>query len=158
MTKIKVYERGLFTQGGASTADQIPLNPPVAGLPATVQGAIEEINSNVFAVAPQAIGGHRAVLIGAGGIQYADNSQSGRLYAIGITTGAANSGASVLIKTSGRIVESSWNWTVPGFVFLGQNGLLTQSAPAPPALFSQIMGIADTPTSLIINIHPPIVF
>lgn len=40
---VKVYERGLFTQGGvgSNTADQVVLNPPIAGLPATVQAAIQ---------------------------------------------------------------------------------------------------------------------
>lgn len=43
---IKVYQRGLFTQGGGTgsgTADQVPLNPPIAGLPATVQLAIQNL-------------------------------------------------------------------------------------------------------------------
>jgi hypothetical protein len=43
---VRIYERGLFSQGGAAgsnTADQVPLNPPIAGLPATVQGAIANL-------------------------------------------------------------------------------------------------------------------
>ncbi|MGL5065735.1 MAG: hypothetical protein ACRC62_37680 [Microcoleus sp.] len=45
---VKVYQRGLFSQGGgvgSTTADQVPLNPPVAGLPATVQGAIAALEA-----------------------------------------------------------------------------------------------------------------
>lgn len=43
---VKVYQRGLFAQGGvagSTTADQVPLNPPVAGLPATTQGAVSAL-------------------------------------------------------------------------------------------------------------------
>ncbi|MGL5059033.1 MAG: hypothetical protein ACRC62_03540 [Microcoleus sp.] len=40
---VKVYQRGVFSQGGSATADQVPLNPPIAGLPATVQGAITNL-------------------------------------------------------------------------------------------------------------------
>jgi hypothetical protein len=45
---VRVYQRGVFGgAAGSTTADQVPLNPPIAGLPATAQGAIADIQSNL---------------------------------------------------------------------------------------------------------------
>ena len=74
---------------------------------------------------------------------------------LGITTGAAAAGDAINVQASGEMTEVSWNWT-PGLpVFLGTNGLLTQTPPV--SGFQLVLGVAISPTKLAINIKQPIV-
>jgi hypothetical protein len=158
--QFKIVEGGFTGVAGATTAAQVGIPTPIPGLSAgNVQDGLAEIvsQSTLTKKAAIAIGGHRVVYLDPTGVKYASNDDLSLLgKALGLSLGASASNANVLIKTSGEVTESSWNWAT-GPVFLGQNGLLTQVAPAPPALFSQIIAQAISPTSIIINIQSPIV-
>lgn len=73
---------------------------------------------------------------------------------IGITTGAASSGALASVQSSGEIEEPSWSW-LPGPVYFTSSGTLTQTAPTTG--FVQQIGIAISPTTLMVLIGPVLI-
>ena len=104
-----------------------------------------------------ALGGHRVVRQTATGPDYAD---CGVLLhqenILGLTTGAAAAGALVTIQRDGEIIEPSWNW-LAGLVFLGHNGLLTQTLPSSPdSAFIQAIGFSTAPQTLYVALRDPI--
>lgn len=105
--------------------------------------------------AAQALGGHRVVRALANDeVDYATSSDTAHAdLIVGVTTGAANSGASVLVRSGGAMQDSSWSWSL-GAVFCGENGVLTQTPPGTG--FIRQIGIADAPDRIIIDLRPPI--
>lgn len=74
-----------------------------------------------------------------------------------MTLHAAGASEPVAIRRTGEVEEGSWAWT-PGFpVYLGLNGVPTQTLP-PEALFGLIVGIPTTPTTLFLAPREPILF
>lgn len=69
---------------------------------------------------------------------------------LGISRNAGTTGNLVQVVTSGLLTDSSWNWTVNKYIFLGSNGILTQSVPASGYLV--FLGTAVSPTSFNLNI------
>lgn len=104
------------------------------------------------------LSGHRVVTPAADGtLGYASNDNLAHLAApLWVTIGAVASGAPVDALMFGPMTEPSWSWT-PGPVYLGVNGVLTQTAPAAPAaLFLAQVGVATSPTSLVVDRVPSI--
>jgi len=86
---------------------------------------------------------------------YADHndiSQSTKV--LGITRGAVLAGNSVEVIDGGSINDPSWIWT-DGPIFLGANGLLTQTAPS--VGFVMMVGKAVSATRISLNIDRPII-
>lgn len=108
-------------------------------------------------VASGALGGHRVVRTAfTGGVRYADNtSVLGAFAIVGITLGAAANGASVNVASSGEIVEPSWAWAEALPIFLSANGGLTQTPPTTG--FQLVVGVATSPTSMLVGIKTPII-
>ncbi len=107
---------------------------------------------------PRAIGGHKAVRLLTPTIADLVDATSiaDRNACIGVSTGAASSGAAVTIITSGIISEPSWSWTPGGDVFLGDTpGQLTQAYSASRA-FSQVVGKAIDATTLWVDLRTPV--
>lgn len=105
--------------------------------------------------AATALGGHRVVIFNAdGSVGYADARQLDHApRVLGVTTGASVEGAVSNIQAVGPMTESSWSWTPNLPVYLGQNGLLTQTPPAQPqAAFSLVIGVAVSATTLLIGL------
>jgi len=101
------------------------------------------------ATAGEALGGHRAVYIDNGQAFYAsasDTSIPGQV--VGITTQAAAAGGSVNIRFVGALDEAGWSFA-PGPVYVGINGVLTQTRPTSGWVMN--IGVAVTPTRLLIN-------
>lgn len=100
------------------------------------------------------ISGHRMVVENsAGAVSYA--SASNRLHAgrvLGMTLGAAADGDPVDVIRSGRVVHAGWSW-VPGLVWLGEDGHLTQTPPATG--FVQVVGFTESPTTVFIDLREP---
>lgn len=134
--------------------DTSPLVVKVPGdpLPPAVPEPAGE--SPIILTASQAIGGHRGISISSTGLAiYADKDSAPNC--IGISTGAAEAGASLNIQTSGELTETGWAW-IPGEpVFLGTGGTLTQEAPGSGSLV--VIGTATGATSLLINVEQPII-
>jgi hypothetical protein len=108
--------------------------------------------------AATALSGHRAVTPAQdGSLGYASNDNAAHLHTpLWITSGAASSGAQVEALMLGTMVEPSWTW-IPGPVYLGSNGQLTQTPPAAPgAAFLAQVGTATSSTSLFVDRSPSI--
>jgi hypothetical protein len=111
--------------------------------------------STVTLLASGAISGHRVVVADATGVAaYADATNpahSGRV--VGITLGAAADGDPVTVAVGGDIEEPSWTWSA-GPLYLGTAGGLTQSAPT--SGFVQVLGVALSPTRIVVEPSQPI--
>lgn len=103
------------------------------------------------------LGGNRVVIISTDGkAYYADRTNPEHTHKVlGITTGAVNIGESASIQTFGEMTEGSWNWDVTKPLFVGTNGLMTQTAPS--SGFVLEIGVPLTPTSIFIDIGKPII-
>ncbi|MGY2052972.1 hypothetical protein [Methylobacterium sp. JK268] len=122
----------------------------VAGPPGPA-GAVSDLTFT----APSPLSGHRAVCCRPdGSLAYAsaDDAASVETYA-GVTTGAAAAGAPIAVRSAGELVEPSWSWSV-GAVYLGLAGALVQPEPVTGALL--VIGIALSPTRLLLDPEPPI--
>ena len=80
-------------------------------------------------VAP--IGGHRVVIQEAAGtVSYADHTDPAHAdMALGLTIEAADAGDEIQILVGGETIEPSWAWDVTRPIYLGANGLMTQTPP-----------------------------
>lgn len=125
--------------GAAVSPDALPGAPTFVAFPAAL-----------------ALGGHRAVRLLAGEAIYADNAVvADANVVLGITQGAVGAGALTRIQTGGLMVEPSWAWTVDEPVFVGGSGVLVQ--PSPASGFSLIVGVATSPTQILIGARTPLV-
>lgn len=110
--------------------------------------------SNTFdLIASSAIGGDRLIGVVNGYAVYADSDLG--IPAIGISTNAVNAGDNVAIAFAGKRTITSANFNTNQPVFLGVNGLLTQTAPTTGIL--QRIGIAQDSNNLIIDISQSLV-
>lgn len=149
------------------------LTGSVTNVTAVVRKEVKQLTANVSAgirglpgssgtpdlyyASARAIGGHRVVIMtDSFTIDYADATSLSHLYRIiGITLGAVVQGDMATIRTSGEIVESSWNWIMEQPIYLGIDGLLTQVIPI--VGFSLIVGIPLTSTKMFFQPHNPII-
>lgn len=109
------------------------------------------------------IGGHRVVVSEVVGSEafarYASNlNLTHANKVLGVTVAAAGTGAPVSVVRAGEVTEPSWNWVANTPVYLGDNGMLTQTQPETPALFSLIVGFPITATKLFVSVREPIIF
>lgn len=126
---------------------------------AGIQGPIGPAGgSAIDVVAGAALSGHRIVYLDASyKAQYASNqTASHALVALGLTLGAAALDETVSVQRSGEVTEPSWSWTLEQPVYLGDNGLLTQTAPTSPALFQRIIGFPTAATKLFLALRDPV--
>lgn len=79
---------------------------------------------------------------------------------LGVTRGAANAGTTVRIANGNEVQDPAWTWTPQESIFLGENGLMTQTPPDPAAgaAFSQEVAVALAPDAIMVRIGPPIYF
>jgi len=107
-------------------------------------------------VANADLGGHRAVISNEDGtIDYADSSNvdhCGKV--LGIIVRATLEGERVDVIRGGLLEFEGWSWNRDLPVYLAENGLLTQN-PASSG-FSQIVGFAESPIGLFVNLREPI--
>lgn len=122
----------------------------IQGVPGPVGGSALQYPAGV------ALSGHRMVVLDAAEQAiYADKdtpAHAGKV--LGMTTGAAALGDIATIQTGGEMTEPSWAWTLDTPVWLGSNGLLTQTAPA--SGFSLIIGFPITATKMFVDLREPI--
>jgi hypothetical protein len=102
------------------------------------------------------IGGQRMVIGNADGtVSYADATNVGHLgKVLGMSDAAYLDGETVRVIREGLVEFVGWSFDVDLPIYLGINGLLTQSASATG--FSQIVGFAESPTKLFVNLREPI--
>lgn len=149
-----IKEQTVVTEQESSTvilAGQI--GPPG---PAGPQG--ESGGATVTGIAAGSIGGGRVVAFSeTGKITYAScDSLFDASVVLGITNSAAIANDPIYITRSGEITDSSWNWIPKQPIYLGINGVLTQTLP-PTAKFSLVVAIPATTTKIFVTIREPIV-
>lgn len=102
----------------------------------------------IVGIAGQALSGQRAVRHDATGlVVHGDPRSAVGAQIIGVSVGAALMGAPVSVLSSGEMTEPSWTWSA-GPIFLGANGMLTQSAPATGILV--VVGYAAGPIKMVV--------
>lgn len=78
---------------------------------------------------------------------------------LGMTTGAAASGADVPYVTDAEVSEPSWAWVPLEPLYLAADGFMTQASPSSvDATFSLVVGFATGPTTARIRVETPIYF
>ena len=107
-------------------------------------------------IASGSIGGQRFVVTnGDGTVSYASNLNDSQINKVfGITLNAANDGENVNVLTFGLTEFNGWSWNTALPIFLGDNGLPTQTVPS--SGFSLIVGFAETPTNIFVDLREPI--
>ena len=112
----------------------------------------------VIYAAGASISGHKVVrsLFGNKVIHADKNTLSDAVNILGISTNSAIVSDPVSVVTSGKIEEVTWSWIVDSPIYLGNNGTLTQIMPTTGFLL--IMGVATSPTSMLVNIKQAIAF
>jgi len=104
--------------------------------------------------AGEAISALRAVWSDGSSIFYASASnelQAQRLCGLSVTAGGP--GDPIQVKSVGLVTDVAWTWT-PGFVWLGENGYLTQTPN--PANANLVVGSALNANTLLLLFHEPI--
>lgn len=114
-------------------------------------------NVDVFLPTNSPIGGYRVIVSDASGYAlHADYTNLNHASCIlGVSTTAVTDNSTLTIRSSGFLEEATWNWTLYQPIYLGVDGVLTQTPPA--SGFIQIVANVITPTKLLINIKDPIV-
>jgi hypothetical protein len=135
---------------------------PVSGRPGVPgpPGAAADVAGQLRATAPAGadLSGHRLVTPQADGtLRYLSNADAADLGApCWLTVGSALAGTDAVVLVYGAITEPSWSWT-SGPLYLGADGLLTQTPPtAPSAAFIVSVGYATAPTSIFLSPQPAI--
>lgn len=73
---------------------------------------------------------------------------------LGVVTQAWNAGEDAQVQAAFPLVHAGWTW-VPGPVFVGTAGQLTQALPD-GAVFAQVIGLAVSETCVLIDPQPPV--
>lgn len=133
----------------------IPGPPGRDGPPGPAGGTAQE------KTAARALSGHRVVrATGADTVDYA--SVDDALMAddvLGLTLGAASAGATVYVLNNASVTEPSWAWTPLEPLFLGLDGLLTQTPlESPAAAFVLPVGFAQSSDTIMVRIGTPIYY
>ena len=98
---------------------------------------------------------HAVQLDSNGHAVYADSSDLSTIgHLFGVTMTSVSSGQKVMIRIGGEMIDSSWTWNTGGSVFLGTNGVLTQTIPTTG--YSQVIGKPLSATSLFLNFQTAI--
>lgn len=74
-------------------------------------------------------------------------------FIVGITVTTAQQGAQVVVQRAGTLDDAGWTW-IKDLVYLGANGMLTQTAPVTGAYV--VIGSAPSPTRINVDIRQPI--
>lgn len=147
----------IISQGAASVINSIPAASVLASQAVILQSIISAeqgppgISQVIQLIAPQVLGGNRAVT---GALTYADSSDittAGKV--VGLTVGAADAGAPVNICDSGELGGFS-GLIIDQPIYLGLNGIITQIAPMTG--YCQRLGVAISATRILVNISEPI--
>jgi hypothetical protein len=115
-------------------------------------------NINPSYTTSTSLSGHQVISLNSSGLaEYASCDNINYMSKIvGISTGAATSGSSITIQSGDVMDYNGWSWTPNQIIFLGLNGSLVSSVPV-SAVFTQVMGIALSSTSILVGIQQPIV-
>jgi len=88
----------------------------------------------------------------------ASNTNSNHMGRVaGISVNSYSAGVPARMVQSGTIFDSSWTWVPKGQIYVGTNGLLTQTPPnLTTAKFYQIVGTALTAQRILFRLETPL--
>jgi len=90
-----------------------------------------------------------------GGLRLADKDADEDIDAvIGVVVSSVLAGEEVTIQLSGELLNLSWNWTLNAPIYLGNNGVLTQTLPTTG--FIQRIGFPILSTKMLIDKTIPV--
>ena len=96
----------------------------------------------------------RVVTESASGVSPLDPTDDGQVAGLlGVSISAGDAGDEIRIKTGGTIDDAGWSW-VPGFVYAGPNGTLTQTYP--DSGWEIVIGYAPSATRLNLTFDEPV--
>jgi hypothetical protein len=108
-------------------------------------------------IAGQIIPGHTVVVMDASGTMMIADPQN-PIHAstiIGITDASAVVGEQVSVMTNGDLITHSGWMFIPGYpVYVGANGTVSQTGVS--TIFSKVVGMAVSPTSVVVSIQPAV--
>lgn len=105
--------------------------------------------------AGEVISALKALYLGTDGkVYHADSATTSTRNIVGIATQSVLMGASIVVRHQHTLSDALWSWTVGSPVYVGAGGSLTQTPPATGYIAH--VGIAITPTSIFVDIQPPI--
>lgn len=114
--------------------------------------------SSKYYTAAEDINGHCVVRVIAGEQIIKANCNIPTDYlVVGITDSAVSAGGVIEVFDKGPITHLGWTWAANLPIYLGMDGGIVQSLP-PEALFMKVLGMAVSPTMIIIDIQPAIFF
>lgn len=115
-----------------------PLDFDISGPPDETQGRLQVI-------AGADLSGQRLVSPQADGtVVYASNALLANLgKPLWLTVGAISNGATGIVLYEGLFTEPSWTWTPGERIFLGTNGLLTQTVPTASSGATYLLQVAS---------------
>lgn len=108
-------------------------------------------------VAGTNLSGHRLVTLNSSQqVVYASSSNLAHVdKVIGLTVGAATAGETIEIVRSGEVNEPSWEWSLNEPIFLGVDGVLTQTPPA--SGFLLFVAFPISPTRVFVDIKQALI-
>jgi hypothetical protein len=116
--------------------------------------ARKNISAGVITLtAGSALSALRIIVSNNGVAEYADNVTNYQSIA-GISITSAGIGSQIEVQTSDELLDNSWNWVL-GSIYLGANGVLTQTVPTVGSILE--VGVALSPTKMMIRIQKPII-
>lgn len=143
---VQVVVRGIKGASGPQGIQGVKGDPGEGGVGGTINLTAASILS-----------GHRVITTDAhGDAIYADKDTLAHVgKVLGISMNAAMAGALVAVKTFGEFSEPTWNWNAGEPLYLGANGVLTQTPPVTGFLLE--VAFALTSTLIFISLKQPFV-
>lgn len=120
--------------------------------PVGVQGPGGEGGSLIYKLAGEALGAYRAVVMSSTTevVRASNTDATHRNRVLGITEIAAASGDQIRIRRVGEITFAGWAWTPNAPIFVGTSGALTQTPPSGAAVFTQVVAVALSATTIYV--------
>lgn len=119
------------------------------------QGIPGQSLTHIYMTSGASLNGHRVVIPDASGNVVHPVVLTETDVVVGITLGAVNAGDVAEIQIAGTITEPSWNWTLGLPIFVGANGILTQSVPTSGII--QIVAYPILSNRILIDKQQPII-
>lgn len=116
----------------------------------------DDFNALFEVLSGEAISSHRVVKVVSERLRKVDsNTVADANVAVGITvTSTSGADQTQTVRNDGPMTDPGWNW-VPGPIYCGPNGVLTQTPPA--SGFVCEVARAKTATEILVDIQPPII-
>lgn len=142
--------RGYFLPGSFVVEGE-PWQPSPTPAPETTTGQYSDPIA-----ASASLSALRVVIVNESGLlAYADSATPAHAFrVVGLLASAVSSGESVAVLIDGLIADSGWNWTIGSPIFIGANGVLTQTPPE--SGFLQQVATPITATQIDFELQEPI--